>query len=96
MPKVGQYTQIKKKLSAPSQGPSKWLEYLRRQQPPRIGTHASYEWKHAAAEALHGWKKHLYNEGCEITITWKTYLRALAAATTAPGCPEKKALSRYK
>lgn len=73
--------------------PDEWCRELfpaRRVNPrsERTRPHAEL-WKHAAAEALHGWREHAHHEGKPMELSRADYEKALEAACE-PKAPKDK------
>lgn len=52
------------------------------------------QWKHAAAEASHGWKDHAHHAGEELKLTEANYRAAVDAAISGTG-PIKEGLGEF-
>lgn len=73
--------------------PAEWAEKLgliTRANPlvPQVPTFA--DWRHAAADKLHGWSDHAYHhqgEQARFLVSQEDYEKALAAAAEFPCCP---------
>jgi hypothetical protein len=56
-----------------------------------LGTGPHWDWKHAAADAMHGWKHHEFHAGAPLLLTAEDYDAAIKAATKPEGHPEQHA-----